>query len=91
MQRYLTRVSKSGLDMPTMLNLEQFLPVDAPLLDYLVHDTRRLEGWKYPKLEDLESGELSVQPRVEPGDAEGDRGERAGLRCELGGGDCCNP
>ena len=54
MQRYLTWVSKSGLDMPTMLNLEQFLPVDAPLLDYLVHDTRKLEGWKYPKLEDLE-------------------------------------
>ena len=59
MQRYLTRVSKSGLDMPTMLNLEQFLPVDAPLLDYLVHDTRRLEGLKYPKLEDLESGDQS--------------------------------
>ena len=54
MQRYLTWVSKSGLDMPTMLNLEQFLPVDAPLLDYLVHDTRKLEGWKYPKLKDLE-------------------------------------
>ena len=55
MQGYLTRVSKSGLDMPTMLNLEQFLPADAPLLDYLVHDTRRPEGWKYPKLKDLES------------------------------------
>ena len=41
--------------MPTMLNLEQFLPADAPLLDYLVHDTRRPEGWKYPKLKDLES------------------------------------
>ena len=38
-----------------MLNLEQFLPADAPLLDYLVHDTRRPEGWKYPKLKDLES------------------------------------
>ena len=54
MQRFLSRVSKSGLDMPTMLNLEQFLPVDAPLLDYLVYDTRKPEGWKYPKLKDLE-------------------------------------
>ena len=26
MQRYITRVSKTGLDMPTMLTLEQFLP-----------------------------------------------------------------
>ena len=31
MQRYLSRVSKSGLDMPAMLSLEQFLPVDARL------------------------------------------------------------
>ena len=28
-QRYVTRVSKSGLDMPTMLSLEQFLPAGA--------------------------------------------------------------
>ena len=40
--------------MPTIINLEQFLPVDAPLLDHLVHDTRKLEGWKYSRLEDLE-------------------------------------
>ena len=50
MQRYLSHVSRSGLDMPTMLSLEQFLPVDAPLLYYLVHD-----GWKYSKLKDLEN------------------------------------
>ena len=54
MQRYITRVSKTGLDMPTMLTLELFLPVGAPLLDFLIHNTRKLEGWKYPKLEELE-------------------------------------
>ena len=32
MQRYITRVSKTGLDMPTILTLEQFLPAGAPLL-----------------------------------------------------------
>ena len=54
MQRYITRVSKTGLDMPTILTMEQFLPAGAPLLDFLIHDSRKLEGWKYPKLEDLE-------------------------------------
>ena len=54
MQSYITRVSKTGLDMPTILTLEQFLPAGAPLLDFLIHDTRKLEGWKYPKLEELE-------------------------------------
>ena len=51
MQRYVTRVSKTGLDMPTILTLEQFLPAGAPLLDFLIQDTRKLEEWKYPKLE----------------------------------------
>ena len=37
-----------------MLTLEQFLPAGAPLLDFLIHDTRKLKGWKYPKLEELE-------------------------------------
>ena len=54
MQRYITRVSKTGLDMPTMLIFEQFLPVGAPLLDFLIHDMRKPEGWKFPKLEELE-------------------------------------
>ena len=53
MHRYLTRVSKFGLDMPTMLNLKQFLPADAPLLVHLVNDAKKPEGWKYPRLKDL--------------------------------------
>ena len=46
MKTYLTRISKSGLDMPTMMNLEQFLPLDAPLLDHLVYDYKKLEDLK---------------------------------------------
>ena len=54
MQKYLSRVSKSGLYMPRMLRLKQFLSADAPLLDYLVYDVKKPEGWKYPKLKELE-------------------------------------
>ena len=54
MDVYLNRVSRSGLDMPTMMTQEQFLPAGAPLLDFLAYDTRKPEGWKYPKVEDLE-------------------------------------
>ena len=54
MSLYLSRVSRSGLDQPSMLTREQFLPVDAPLLDFLVEDVKNPDGWKYPRLEDLE-------------------------------------
>ena len=54
MQRYITRVSKAGLDQPSFLRVKQYLPVEAPLLDYLVEDVKRVDGWKYPRLEDLE-------------------------------------
>ena len=37
-----------------MRPIKKFLPAGAPLLDHLVHDTRKLKGWKYPKLKDLE-------------------------------------
>ena len=54
MQRYLSRVSRTGLDKPNFLWSKEFLPVDAPLLDFLVEDTRSLDGWKYSRLEELE-------------------------------------
>jgi hypothetical protein len=44
----------SGLDWPSRLSLEEFLPLHAPLLDFLVEDTKRMDSWKYPKLEELE-------------------------------------
>ena len=54
MKKYLYRVSRDGLDQPSMLRRDQFLPVDAPLLDYLVESSKNVVGWKYPRLEDLE-------------------------------------
>jgi len=54
MSQYLQRVSHSGLDCPGKLTLDEFLPLHAPLLDFLVEDTKRIDAWKYPKLEELE-------------------------------------
>ena len=53
MKKYLSRVSRDGLDQPSMLRRDQFLPVDAPLLDYLVESSKNVIGWKYPRLEEL--------------------------------------
>ncbi len=54
MSLYLRRVSHSGLDWPSKLTLDQFLPLHAPLLDFLVEDAKRIDAWKYPRLEELE-------------------------------------
>ena len=53
MQRYITRVSKDGLDQPSFMRVRQYLPAEAPLLDYLVEEYEKVDGWKYPRLEDL--------------------------------------
>ena len=34
--------------------MEKFLPLQAPLLDFRMEDTKRTDSWKYPKLEELE-------------------------------------
>lgn len=54
MSLYLNQVSPDGLDWPSRLTLDEFLPLHAPLLDFLVEDTKRTDAWKYPKLEELE-------------------------------------
>ena len=51
---YLRRVSHAGLDWPSRLTLDKFLPLHALVLDFLVEDTKRIDSWKYPKLEELE-------------------------------------
>ena len=33
--------------------VKEYLPVNTPLLDYLVLDTEGPTGWKYPKLQEL--------------------------------------
>ena len=50
MSLYLRRVSHSGLERPSKLTLDEFLPLHAPLLDFLVEDTKRIDL----KLEELE-------------------------------------
>ena len=53
MPLYLSRVSSVGLDWPSNLTKDKFLPAQAPLLDFLVEDTKRSDAWKFPKLEEL--------------------------------------
>ena len=53
MRKYLTKVSKMGLNKPDYLRTKEFLPIDAPLVDFLIEDTTGLDGWKYPKLDEL--------------------------------------
>ena len=53
MRLYLRQSFKDKLVIPkTGLNKE-FLPMRAPLLDFLTVDTEGPTGWKYPRLEDL--------------------------------------
>ena len=54
MSKYLDKVNRTGLDKPRFLRDEEFLPLGAPLLDFLVEETKKIDGWKYPRLEELE-------------------------------------
>ena len=60
MEHYLRHVSKSGLDRPSILSKEQFLPLGAPLLEFLVEELKKEDGWKYPKLEDLKEYQVHI-------------------------------
>ena len=53
-KKYLEKVSRTGLDKPRYLLDQEFLLLGAPLLDFLVEETKKIGGWKYPKLEELE-------------------------------------
>ena len=55
MIKYLENVSSSKLNVPKFGDRRDFLPVGAPLLDYLEQDISNSEGWMFPKLEDLRS------------------------------------
>ena len=54
MKVYLEKIPKSTLPIPKISTLKEFLPESAPLLDFLVAESRALEGWKYPLQEELE-------------------------------------
>ena len=53
MDTFLKQVPESELDMTDLGLNQDYLPVQAPLLDYLTVETEGLTGWKYPKLQDL--------------------------------------
>ena len=53
MEKYLWEASESELVIMKLGKVEDYLPVDAPLLDYLVTETEGPTGWKYSKLQHL--------------------------------------
>ena len=53
MDKYLQETLESDLVIIKLGKVKDYLPVDAPLLDYLVTDTDGPTGWKYPKLQEL--------------------------------------
>ena len=54
MDKFLQRSRSDMLMVPDIGDLKDFLPVDAPLLDYLTEDTKCNDGWKYPGVKELE-------------------------------------
>ena len=54
MKKYLEKVSRTGLNKPIYLLDQEFLLLGALLLDFLVEETKKIDGWKYPELEELE-------------------------------------
>lgn len=54
MEKYLSKVSRPGLDKPDLLQTQEFLPMEAPLLDFLVVDAKKIDGSKYPQLKELQ-------------------------------------
>ena len=54
MKKYLEMVSRTGLNKPRFLQDREFLPMGAPLLDFLIKETKKIDGWKFPRLDELE-------------------------------------
>ena len=53
MDTYLKDAPESELVITKLGSIDDYLPVEAPLLDYLATNTEGSTGWKYPKLEML--------------------------------------
>ena len=54
MEYYLDNVMEDGLQDLRVGEWEKFLPLGAPLIDFLAVDLKEISGWKYPKLEAVE-------------------------------------
>ena len=48
MHKYLEKIEGDGIQKPQEINMEEFLPAGAPLLDFQAAIVDRLESWKYP-------------------------------------------
>ena len=44
MKKYLEKVSRMGLNKPDFLGDHDFLPLGAPLLDFLVEEAKKRDG-----------------------------------------------
>ena len=55
MRTYIKKSFKDKLVIPKTGLDEEFLPMGAPLLDFLAVETEGSAGWKYPRLEKLRS------------------------------------
>jgi len=55
MVKYLENVSSNRLNIPSFGERKDFLPMGAPLLDYLEDNISKSEGWMFPRIEDLRS------------------------------------
>ena len=53
MDKYLQEALELDLVITKLGEVKDYLPVNAPLLDYLVTDTEGPTGWKYPKFQEL--------------------------------------
>ena len=53
MDTFLKQVPESDFLMTNLGPEKDYLPVQAPLLDYLNIETKGSTGWKYPKLQEL--------------------------------------
>ena len=53
MNKYLLESLESELVITKLGNMQDYLPVDAPLLDYLATEAGGSVGWKFPRLQEL--------------------------------------
>ena len=53
MNKYLLSALKSELVMTKLGPVKDYLPVKAPVLDFLTVETKGPTEWKYPKLKEL--------------------------------------
>ena len=53
MNKYLEKIGEDGMLIPRRVNINEFLPAGAPLLDFLATTLDREESWKFPPKEEI--------------------------------------